>query len=135
MADDLKDHILSNPPRGRFKARPYYSAAGDFLAFHWSGEDFYAHRENDLLTIYLSMKTHKPVGCKIKDVQRVIMNDLSSFFSSMAKTPPTIGSLVLASRALVKQDVSYTDSEHFAEVGAATRDVTFDVEELECEPA
>jgi hypothetical protein len=132
MAEGLKESVLSNPPRGRFKARPYYSATGDFLAFHWSREDFYAHRENDLLTIYLSMLTHKPVGCKIKGVNRVIMDKLATFFSSVAKTPPTLGSLVLASRALVKQDADHTESKYFAEVGEATRDVLLDIEELEC---
>ena len=135
MAEGLREHILSNPPRGPFRPQPYYNVTGDFLTFHWAADDCYAHREDDLLTVYLSMRTHKPVGCKIKGVNRVILNELPSFFSSAAKNQPTLGSLVLASRALVKSDPDYTESEYFAEIGEATRDVLLDVENLECVPA
>ncbi len=72
MAGDLREFVKTNRPKGSFKPRPYYSEIGDFLSYHFTGEDFYAKRVDDCLTVYLSMKGDKFVGFKFKSIRHII---------------------------------------------------------------
>ena len=68
---ELKQYVQANKAKG-FRPRPYISTEGDFVAFFMRDEDHYAKRVDKLLTVYLSMKTGKLVGCKFKGVRRIL---------------------------------------------------------------
>lgn len=133
MANDLTQYILERTP-GKFKALPHYSAAGDFLTFFWKNEDAYAHRVDDLVTVYLAFATKRPVGCKIKGFQRVVMNDAGCFFNYDEKIK--LSYLILAGKALARKrgtdEEEMEDDDLLQEVAENTKDVDVDLEELEC---
>ena len=91
---DMKAYILANPPSGEFKPKPYYSETGDYISFRWIKEDYYATRVSDLLTLYRSTKTKKPVGIKIKSVRGMLLAKMEEFCDE--PKPLTIGMLVVA---------------------------------------
>jgi hypothetical protein len=124
--NDLMEYVKQNPAEG-FKARPYYSPLGDCLIFYATDEDCYARRVNELLTVYLSMKTQKVVGCKIKGIRHIIMPSLGSFF----KPEERLGSIVLGGMALAKDPDQSSEPSIQDELGEVTRDVPVEMKELE----
>jgi hypothetical protein len=67
----MTEYLKGKKPRA-FKPRPIYSPDGDFITIYLSDEDSYAKRVDELLTVYLSVRTNSLVGCKIKGVQRLL---------------------------------------------------------------
>jgi hypothetical protein len=63
---------LSERKCKRFVARPHYFHDGDFVTYYMEDEPCIAQRVDDLLTVYLSKKTDKLIGCKIKGVRRLL---------------------------------------------------------------
>jgi hypothetical protein len=55
-------------PRG-FKPRPFYGTEEDSLTFHFANDESYAKRVDELLTLFLSLKTDELVGCQVKGVR------------------------------------------------------------------
>jgi hypothetical protein len=80
MADKLAEYLQAHPSKG-FLPIPFYSESGDFVSYYARGERCYERRIDDLLTIYLSMRTDELVGCKIKGVKHLLQTAGDSFVS------------------------------------------------------
>jgi len=80
MADDKQiiDFLKQNSPSGKFKPHAFYSEASDSLTFYFSDEPDYAERLHSRVTVFYSMKDRQLVGCRIKNVKRVL-DDVGSF--------------------------------------------------------
>jgi len=69
LIDYLKQLEATDPPR--FTApQVYYGAKEDSLLFYFRNDESYAHRLNDLVTLFLSFDGDALVGCQIKGVRR-----------------------------------------------------------------
>lgn len=77
MADQLTEYVNTLKPR-RFKSHPFYSKDGDFLTYFFSGQDSFAERVDDILTVYRHMETREVVGFKLKGVAH-LLRSLGSF--------------------------------------------------------
>ena len=62
MAKDLMKLIETTAPKG-FKPRPYFGPAEDSLTFYFDNAESYGKRVDELLTLFLSVKSDKLVGC------------------------------------------------------------------------
>jgi hypothetical protein len=71
MAQDLDEYLRENHSED-FTPAPQYFATGDYVAYHFGAERSYAHRVDDLLTVYLSTENDELVGCKIKCVKHIL---------------------------------------------------------------
>jgi hypothetical protein len=71
MAENLTEYLRGRKAK-RFVPRPMYFPDGDFVSYFLKDERAYARRVDDLLTVYVSMKTDELVGCKIKGVRRLL---------------------------------------------------------------
>lgn len=69
MAADLMKYLEKTRPKG-FAPRPYYGAEEDCLTFYFDNAESFARRVDDLLTLYLSVKTNELVGCQVKGVRK-----------------------------------------------------------------
>lgn len=69
MADDLATFLSKiNVEELSFKAKPYYSKAGDCLIFYFEEAESYAERVDGLVTVYRAIEDDRLVGCQIKEV-------------------------------------------------------------------
>lgn len=128
MSNDLKEYVFRQKPKP-FRQEPYYCATGDFLSFFWKNEDHYAHRVDDLVTVYISRESKQPVGCKVKGVRSVIMDKVGMFFNHDKRIK--LSYLILAGKAMSHESFEDED-EVFRKVGHATSGVDVDLEELCC---
>jgi hypothetical protein len=78
MANELIEYLHGRKPRG-FEPRPFYSKEGDFLTFFFEGDDHYAERLDDVLTVYRAMTDDRFVGFKLKGVVH-LLETLGDFF-------------------------------------------------------
>lgn len=69
MAKDLMKYLDVAKPKA-FKALPYYGADEDSLIFYFSKAESYGKRVDELLTLFLSVKTDDLVGCQVKGVRQ-----------------------------------------------------------------
>ena len=67
MEQTLKEYLRTHPCQG-FNPVPHYSALGDFLTYYFRDDRAYEQRVDEVLTVYLSMKTHELVGFKITGI-------------------------------------------------------------------
>lgn len=72
MATEQLTAYLKERKFQRFVSRPHYFGHGDFVTYYMEDEPCRAHRVDDLLTVYLSKKSDKLIGCKIKGVRRLL---------------------------------------------------------------
>ena len=68
MAKDLMKYLETKKPRG-FLRRPYYGQEEDSLTFYFDNAESYARRVDQLLTVFLSLKTDELVGFQVKGVR------------------------------------------------------------------
>jgi len=71
MEQNLRDFVRNSRP-GRFRSEPFYSKNGDFLTLFFENTEFYAHRVDAALTVYLKRDNKDLVGFKIKGVRRIL---------------------------------------------------------------
>ncbi len=126
MAEDLTDYLAGREVTG-FTPRPHYSRDGDFLTFFFADEDAVAERVDELLTVYLSAKTKKLVGVKIKGVRR-ILSTLGAFGGTALDPPQTLGVFFLGGMAVSREP---QHKERYRELGEATKTIPFDAQELQ----
>src|SRR5439155_11625972 len=69
MAAKLMKHLERARPKG-FEPRPYYGHEEDCLTFYFDNAESYARRVDELLTLFLSVKTDELVGCQVKGVRK-----------------------------------------------------------------
>ena len=68
MAESLTDYLKGKEVIG-FESRPVYSRDGDFITLFLQGDDYYAERVDELLTVYLATRNGELLGCQIKGIQ------------------------------------------------------------------
>jgi hypothetical protein len=69
MAKDLMKYLETKKPRA-FKPRPYYGHEEDSLTFYFDKAESYGRRVDELLTLFLSLKTDELVGFQVKGVRK-----------------------------------------------------------------
>src|SRR5439155_26773207 len=69
MAASLIKYLQKARPKG-FKPRPYYSQEEDPLTFYFDNAESFARRVDDVLTLFLSLKGNRLVGCQVKGVRK-----------------------------------------------------------------
>ena len=69
MAASLMKYLEKARPRG-FKPRPYYGQEEDSLTFYFDNAESFARRVDDVLTLFLSLKGNRLVGCQVKGVRK-----------------------------------------------------------------
>jgi hypothetical protein len=69
MAAELMKYLEKARPKG-FQPRPYYGPEEDCLTFYFDNAESYAKRVDELLTLFLSLKTNELVGCQVKGVRK-----------------------------------------------------------------
>lgn len=69
MAANLMKHLEKARPKG-FEPRPYYGPHEDSLTFYFDNAESYGRRVDELLTLFLSLKTNALVGCQVKGVRK-----------------------------------------------------------------
>jgi len=69
MAKDLMTYLERKKPR-KFQPRPYYGRDEDSLTFYFNNAESYARRVDELLTLFLSLKTEELVGFQVKGVRK-----------------------------------------------------------------
>jgi hypothetical protein len=128
MVEELKEYLRDHPAKG-FRPRPFYSAPGDCVIFYASNERCYAKRINELLTIYMSMESDRPVGCKIKGVQQPIL----SRFGKLVKSPggTALKSLILGGIALSREVVDSLEPGLFDELADLIEGISLEEGELQ----
>jgi hypothetical protein len=69
MAKDLMKFLETAKPRG-FEPRPYFGPDEDSLTFYFDKAESYGKRVDELLTLFLSVKTDELVGCQVKGLRK-----------------------------------------------------------------
>ncbi len=78
MAKDVMEFMreLEKTPPPAFKApQIYYGAEEDSLLFYFRPDESYAHRLDDVVTLFLSFENHELVGCQVKGLRRKLESD------------------------------------------------------------
>lgn len=85
--DEFAALVLSEPsPEEPFQPTATYDPDGDCIEYLIKPDNFYAHRVDELLTIYRSEKTDELVGSFIKSVR--------SFWKKLIQQSPAFGIIV-----------------------------------------
>lgn len=66
------DKLLETTKLCSFKPRPYYGHEEDSLTFYFAQDESYGRRVDELLTLFLSLKTDALVGCQVKGVRKYL---------------------------------------------------------------
>lgn len=80
----------SAKPERPFRPRAIYDPDGDFIEFVIKPDDFYAHRIDELFTVYYSEETNEVVGSLIKSVKAFCKKlvQQSPWFAIVVDEPP-----------------------------------------------
>lgn len=99
MADvnPILEFTKQNPPKGDFEPHAFYSEDSDSLTFYFRDEPDYAERLHSRVTVFYAMKDKSLVGCRIKNVKRVL-DDIGAFPVEISHEGSTIAMLFLAFR-------------------------------------
>ncbi len=70
----MEKHFLNDYVEGEqgFSPEPWYNPYGDCIIYKAADEAVVSNRVDEILTIYESVETHKPVGFKIKGIVGII---------------------------------------------------------------
>lgn len=126
MVEDLMQFLEEKTAHG-FEPRPYYSHDGDFLVFYLREDEAFAERVDDLLTVYRSMETKEPVGCKIKGVRR-LFETLRNFGVSIEPEDHSLRFSLLFLTAAYNRPAEFRH--YYEEMGRFTKDVSLDTSPL-----
>jgi hypothetical protein len=69
MAKDLIKFLETAEPKG-FEPRPYFGPEEDSLTFYFDNAESYGKRVDDLLTLFVSVKSDELVACQVKDIRK-----------------------------------------------------------------
>jgi len=79
MATNELMEYLKGRNVSKFTPHPFYSKEGDFLTYYFKDADFHAERQDDILTLYMSMEDNSFVGFKLKGVVSHLIRTLGDF--------------------------------------------------------
>jgi hypothetical protein len=119
MEQDLKQYLADNPCKG-FRAVPHYFPLGDYLTLYVKEERCYAERVDDLLTVFLSIKTNEMVGFKIKGVRRLLA-ELGTFGVSVQRDDVQVEAFFVFGKATAKDAIHRLRYEEAAQLGKDTK--------------
>jgi hypothetical protein len=124
VAENLSEYLRERKGGGgdNFRPVPHYFPDGDFLTYHFRDEPCYARRVDDLLTVYLSMQTHEPVGCKLDGVAR-ILRQAGDFGVSVGDGNVKLGFFLFLGAARARDA---DRRRHYEELKALAKDAAFD---------
>lgn len=80
MGTDLTKLLAENPANGEFRPYCYRNKEADALTIYFRSEPDYSKRLTDHVTLYLSIESNEPVGCRIKGISGLI-EDLPNFLT------------------------------------------------------
>jgi hypothetical protein len=78
MAEKLTDfleHLEKSEPPPFTSPQVYYGSKEDVLTLYFRPDESYAHRLNNLVTIFLTLSNDELVGCQIKGLCRKLKSD------------------------------------------------------------
>jgi hypothetical protein len=78
MAENLTDfmkELEATKPGSFTPGAYYYGREEDSLTLYLRNEESYAHRLNNLVTIFLSTNKDELVGCQVKGLRRKLLSD------------------------------------------------------------
>ena len=105
--DEFEKMVMSTAsPERPFQPNATYDPDGDCIEFIIKPENFYAHRVDDLLTVYRSEKTDELVGSFIKSVKSFCRKLIqqSPAFAVVVEEPPVRLSHLFVARLLQLPD-------------------------------
>lgn len=74
VADFMRELERTEPPA--FVApQIHYGAQEDSLLFYFRSDESYAHRVDNIVTVFLSFEGNEPVGCQVKGLRRILESD------------------------------------------------------------
>jgi hypothetical protein len=128
MANELTEYLKGRPFQG-FHPHPFYSKEGDFLTYYFRGDEAYADRVDDILTVYRSMESNELVGFKIKGV-RHLMETLSDFYREYRDDDGEVMlSLLVMAGMGMSSDVEAKP--HYKQIGRQTQTIPLKARELQ----
>jgi hypothetical protein len=65
----MMKYLETAEPKG-FEPRPYFGPEEDSLTFYFDNTESYGKRVDDLLTLFLSVKSDQLVGCRVKGIRK-----------------------------------------------------------------
>jgi len=101
--DEFAEIILSMPaPEGPFQPTATYDPDGDCIEFIIKDDDFYAHRMDDLVTVYYSEKDNQLVGAFVKSIKSFCKKFMqrSPYFAVVVEKPPVRLSCLFVARLM-----------------------------------
>ena len=104
--EDFANMVLkAASPERPYKANAAYDPDGDCIEFFIKPDDFYAHRVDELFTVYYSEKTNEVVGSFIKSVKAFCKKLIqqSPWFEIIVDEPPIQLSHLFIARLLQLQ--------------------------------
>jgi hypothetical protein len=134
MAENLIDFMKqleeSEPPCFT-PPQIYYGPREDCLTCYFRSDESYAHRLNDLVTVFLSFDRNELVGCQVKGLQQRLKND-GEFWVQINKG----GKLKLGLFFhLLAYDIPEEEPRNrLVELGQKAKDVEVDPKELMASP-
>jgi len=130
MAENLMDYMKKleeNSPRLFSAPEVYYGAPEDSLTIYFSGEESYAHRLNNLVTLLLSFERNTLVGCQVKGFRRKLESDGSFALNIQRKGKLELGLFF----HMLAYDVSEVEPRNrLIELGQQAKGIEFDTEKL-----
>lgn len=101
--DEFAEMILSIPlPEEPFQPTATYDPDGDCIEFIIKPDNFYAHRVDDLVTVYYSEDDNQLIGAFIKSVKAFCKKfaQHSSWFAIIVQKPPVRLSCLFVARLM-----------------------------------
>jgi hypothetical protein len=74
LMDYMKD-LEATPPPEFVSPQIRYGFREDSLSFYSRNDESYAHRVNELITLFLSFDKNELVGCQVKGLRRRLLSD------------------------------------------------------------
>ena len=130
MAENLIDYMKKleeTPPREFSPPELYYGAEEDSLTIYFTGEESYAHRLNNLVTLFLTFERNTLVGCQVKGFRRKLESDGSFALSIQRKGKLELG-LFFHMLAYDVPDVEPRN--RLIELGQHAKGIEFDTDKL-----
>ncbi len=93
----ILEYVKRESTKGDFEPHAFYSEDSDSLTFYFRDAPDYSERLHSRVTVFYSMEDNKLVGCRIKNVKRVL-DDIGAFPVHISHEDSEIAMLFLAFR-------------------------------------
>ena len=92
--------VLKQGRSGVFRSVVHYHRLGDFVTYYSVNEACYGERVDCFLTVYRSWQTGELVGCKVKEVVRLLRELGASDLVNDANATITLGMILTSAQVL-----------------------------------